>query len=591
MTRPNCDYQVVALTAGLTSNSTEWLDRVTSSNETIVVAHNWPVNETLPAMASKIITINGEYSVGPALNLALRATWRDWIVFLHDDLDYDDDALPERLVEFAKSGHHDIVVPSIRGSSPSKHQLETGLSGWSHTGEYLSDSCFAMKREALLDLGGFGLVRTSFALASVQWKIFKRDRKKAVIWHDAIASHVGSSTWDQVMNSSDRYKILAQDLRSISKELVIRFDDGLRLAEPTVCGQGGGETLVSEIAKSVWSVGEWRTTTSRENLVSRAVNLSDTYRLKLPSGENVRRIQLGDCYSSITEDMTINLIVVPPLGLGDVVFTLKGISSIRNQFPNLKFHTFTNIASWRDLMSRCSAVDSSTCCDRSSMPINSVFVHRFGYVYEGITKRICAYFGLEYDGSSAKFDFVDDDLAEAERILVDKGFDLKSPILGVQLHGNWRTKYWSRTKEFELQAEQRGWQILSLGHAPRRQDVRSGQQLLGHVATPTLAVILGMCAAVVGYDSGIIHLASSIGTPSVSFWGPQDPTFFLFDSKPKQTIAIRKRIPHLHCGFEHCRNNGRVGNHCPLRPGEVGGECIDEISTNDVWRQLVKVLT
>ena len=210
-------------------------------------------------------------------------------------------------------------------------------------------------------------------------------------------------------------------------------------------------------------------------------------------------------------------------------------------------------------------------------------------MFEGITDRISNYFGLKFQPSEVVSTLKEADFKSAEMKLKDLGMDLDRPILGVQAHGNWNAKWWRHFASFCRQADLKGYQVLAFGEKPKKQDIVN-QTWLGHTSLPTLAAIIKRCQAIVGFDSGIIHMASILDVPSVSLWGPNDPRFFLLDNEPKNTVAIRLRVPSRHCGEDHCRAGKNVGSFCPLRNGAIGGDCLDEVTTNLVWSQLKRVL-
>ena len=45
----------------------------------------------------------------------------------------------------------------------------------------------------------------------------------------------------------------------------------------------------------------------------------------------------------------------------------------------------------------------------------------------------------------------------------------------------------------------------------------------GATGLPGLAALLSLCDFVVTNDTGPMHLASAVGTPAITLWGPSDP--------------------------------------------------------------------
>lgn len=575
--------QAIITTAGLAPNWLANVEEACCQFEAVVVATTDEAADLVKPLAAKLILVSGEFAIGPAVNLATRATTRDWLLVLHDDVTPPTPAQVDQLLAVAQEANSPIVAPSIIGSSPSKHQTQQ-LTGWSHTATYLSDACYLVKREFLRQVGGCSSVKTGFALAGLQWKLWQRLKRKAAICHDVRLTHLGDATWSHYKHSASRFKDLAEDLHTVSSELGLRFDSGVRLAEPSVCDRGSGSTKLTQLEPNVWSVGQWRLTTDISQLEELALTLADTTSIELATGESIKRIQLGDSYTTSVE--TLNVLVVPPLGLGDVIFTLKGLSSIKRQRPGTKINVFTTIGEWADIMRLCQELDSVTHCHVSAAPTDSVFVHRFGYVVEGITYRINDYFGLQYDCLRPTIVIPSEAVAEADELV---GADPK-PKLGLLAHGNWKAKRWKHHAALAHQASLRGFDVIALGERLRPQERIQYQRELGRLTLPTLAAVLSRCSAIVGFDSGIVHLASILDVPSVSLWGPNDPRAFLLDHTPKRTVAIRKRVPELHCGVNHCRAGRNVGAFCPLRRQEWGANCLDDVTTGEVWEQLERVL-
>lgn len=97
----------------------------------------------------------------------------------------------------------------------------------------------------------------------------------------------------------------------------------------------------------------------------------------------------------------------------------------------------------------------------------------------------------------------------------------------------------------------------------------------GRTTLPLLAAGLASCDVVISNDSGPLHLAAAVGTPTISLWGAGDPAR---TGPPSGHVLIRdRRLPCLEC----------VKNQCPRRgPGyilpDAYMECLQLISVDDV---------
>lgn len=71
----------------------------------------------------------------------------------------------------------------------------------------------------------------------------------------------------------------------------------------------------------------------------------------------------------------------------------------------------------------------------------------------------------------------------------------------------------------------------------------SCHDLCGKVSLAVSLKVIHECRLFIGIDSALIHLARTLGTPSVSFWGPTSPDSLLRDW-PQQELKVFSR---LHC--------------------------------------------
>ena len=78
----------------------------------------------------------------------------------------------------------------------------------------------------------------------------------------------------------------------------------------------------------------------------------------------------------------------------------------------------------------------------------------------------------------------------------------------------------------------------------------------GRTDLADLAALLSLCDLVVTNDTGPMHLAGAVGTPTVSLWGPSDP------NEVRQVGASDSRVtgavlPCKPCRRNHCGRRGR----------------------------------
>lgn len=130
---------------------------------------------------------------------------------------------------------------------------------------------------------------------------------------------------------------------------------------------------------------------------------------------------------------------------------------------------------------------------------------------------------------------VTDQRAARERLL-SRGWNSETPIVAVSPGALWATKRWPAAYYAELVAGlvQRGFAVALVGG---REDadladeviVGAGVHLLNLVGGTTwseLFGVLSLSAAFVGNDSGPMHMARALGTPTIALFGSTDPGQF-----------------------------------------------------------------
>ncbi len=91
--------------------------------------------------------------------------------------------------------------------------------------------------------------------------------------------------------------------------------------------------------------------------------------------------------------------------------------------------------------------------------------------------------------------------------------------------------------------------------AKRLNETGLGYVLPKRLSTPELCVFLRQSHAVIAADTGILHLAAALGTPTVSFWGPtpcernapHGDLDFHIESKPECGPCIQKTCDNFIC--------------------------------------------
>ncbi len=117
----------------------------------------------------------------------------------------------------------------------------------------------------------------------------------------------------------------------------------------------------------------------------------------------------------------------------------------------------------------------------------------------------------------------------------------------------WQVERWAAVGD--ALAEEMGAKVLLTGAQAERalcleiaaQMKHSAQVLAGETTLDQLAALLSRCRLVLGPDSGPLHLAVAMGTPTVHLYGPVDPTSFGPWGLPDRHAVLTSAWPCIPC--------------------------------------------
>lgn len=157
------------------------------------------------------------------------------------------------------------------------------------------------------------------------------------------------------------------------------------------------------------------------------------------------------------------------------------------------------------------------------------------------------------------------------------------PWLAVFPGSNAPSRRWdpARFTELVTRMTTRGFRVAVFGGPAERELTRTvagktGLDLGGRTDLPLLAAGLAECSLLVTNDSGPMHLAAAVGTPTVSLWGPGDP----LSSGPAgdaHRLVRHPELPCVPCVKNECPRSGR-GYLLP----DAKRECMILIGVDDV---------
>jgi heptosyltransferase-2 len=179
----------------------------------------------------------------------------------------------------------------------------------------------------------------------------------------------------------------------------------------------------------------------------------------------------------------------------------------------------------------------------------------------------------------------DDERIAVDALLASHGVAAGEPLIALAPGSVWATKQWPFYAELASQLERDvravivgGADDAELAHAivaaaPRAIDAT------GHLSLLASAELIGRAAAIVTNDSAPLHLASAMGTPTVSIFGPTVPAFGFGPLAPKSIVMGHDSLT--------CRPCDRHGpQHCPLDHFR----CMRELDVEKVAEQVRSLL-
>ena len=220
--------------------------------------------------------------------------------------------------------------------------------------------------------------------------------------------------------------------------------------------------------------------------------------------------------------------------------------------------------------------------DRAALQIaNKLGVQRFSGVHETTRNLdVLKQAGIPTPIKTAIFAVPAADEKEAAERLATYQVGQQRPLVAIHPGSPIARKQWMRGRYAALAdwlIHEKHAHILFVGveaEIPIVTDIQTAMcgeavSIAGETTLTQLASILHQCDVFIGNDSGPMHLAAAVGTPTVGLYGPGDPTRFGPAGEKCQTIRGRSHCP---CSGIACRF------------GESG--CMSEIQVADVIQVL-----
>ena len=195
--------------------------------------------------------------------------------------------------------------------------------------------------------------------------------------------------------------------------------------------------------------------------------------------------------------------------------------------------------------------------------------------------------GIEPKYFAPEIFLTEDEKKESRRYLEWQGIDFSKPIVALHPGGTWPAKLWPAERFADLAdllvAKMHAQIILTKGPRDGEAAGKVESAVVGGVLSlpvlplRQLAAILSLCAACVANDSGPMHIAAAVGTPTIGLFGPGEENIWFpytpaFPGGSPKHIALRKDVPCHPCHLNVCN-----------RTGNEYMECMNLLSVNEVF--------
>ena len=189
------------------------------------------------------------------------------------------------------------------------------------------------------------------------------------------------------------------------------------------------------------------------------------------------------------------------------------------------------------------------------------------------------------DPSCWDLELTAEERSKAEQLLVSA--EIRSPFIAISLGAKLLVKDWGVENWKKLLGDLSGSYpdvpIVAIGAREEREKTDSVladwsgrvSNLCGQTSPRVSAAVLEKASLFVGHDSGPLHLASSVGTPSVALFSGHNPPGQWFPHGNKNKILLAEELCSA-CVFQGCR--------------QINNRCVLSITVDDVREEIERQL-
>ena len=179
--------------------------------------------------------------------------------------------------------------------------------------------------------------------------------------------------------------------------------------------------------------------------------------------------------------------------------------------------------------------------------------------------NIVAPFGLSTTHRRPELILPEARLVRGTSIMDREGIPRDRPVVAVHPCSLWRYKEWKPDRwprVIDHLVDRFGVSIILTGSAderPRVSDIAAMCRarvvnLAGKTSIGELPAVLCRCAMFVGVDTGALHAAAAVGTPTAALFGPSSPVNWA--PRGRTHLVVSKPVPCIHCRRKGCGGGG-----------------------------------
>jgi ADP-heptose:LPS heptosyltransferase len=296
-----------------------------------------------------------------------------------------------------------------------------------------------------------------------------------------------------------------------------------------------------------------------------------------------------------------NVMVFRLSGIGDIICMFPAVLTLRVKHPNARifFITSREFASIVR-MGRCAddVVEFGTGYSRVADELyDAVYRPLLGDellppepVAYHLIDRFCDQLGVEVSDRQPRLWVSGTTSRRAGRALAAVRRD-GSPVVAIHTGPSWPVREWNLegwnrlvamlTDECGAVVVQVGADVSTSSGAGRSSRAAGAIDWVGAWSLSELAAVIKSCHLFVGIDSGMLHIAGAVGTPSVGLFGAVDPKFRLHPETP--SIGVTSDVPCLGC--HHRTPKGHWESGCPNNI-----VCMQRLTARDVFAACMRLL-